>query len=189
MATWRVIAGLALIAAPAAAQQAPAACGDEVPAAARRIDWQQPTDVVAALTGTWDLVLVSARRHADPTIHRTVRIRLTLPDSAARASVLGLRLVGTVLSPSPLGGGSAAFAPERPTAGIAGRTLYLSNMGVLDAGGDFLTPTHVDANGFWGTWEYSDGIAILVTQDSTGAWVPVPQEEVRGVFCARRVES
>jgi hypothetical protein len=185
---------LPIVVSVAAAQQAdpsgpctPILAADSRPPGARPISWTEPAAVTAALTGTWDLVLMNTVGRPEPALYRTVRLRLAPPESTARPRVIGLRMVGTVLSPSPLGGRSSAVAAADPGVGNAGRTLYLSGMGVTDANGDFLHPTGVSPEAFWGTWQLSSGIEMLATRDSTGAWVPL--EAPRGFFCARRARS
>jgi hypothetical protein len=166
-----------------AVAQSAEVCGRTPPRDTRPVDWGR----VQSLAGTYDLVLVDTAGTPRAPQRRSFPMRLWVPDSTQAAGGLaGWSLAGAMgFADSSLAKQRPAIYAAEPNVGLVGRTLYLGQVAWLDGVGDLLHPAQVNETGFWGGWEHTSGLAVVV---ATGSTEPPPPEPA-GYFCAWRASA
>lgn len=152
-------------------------CAAQAPDDFSNIDWQRPERLV----GRYDVVLVDSVRPRKTSLYRSLRLVLSVPDSALRGTFPPISLVATV---ETLESRQESLAWQRPwpRSGLSGRTLVLEMLGVADGIGEALYPDRLTADGFRGTWVHSSGLAMVVVGEDGTVYPPAP--EPQGFFCA-----
>lgn len=174
------------------AQEATLICQNAAPRGAGKV-----ATIDTSLAGTYSLILINTNRGWAPRVWAGV---LELwPNTPMRQAGWGERVIGRRAGPRPLAG-TIAFTtydrkpapsspprprqPDNPDAEVLGTTLALGPWDANDASGEYLQIQRVSPSGFWGTWEYDGGIAVVV-DSATGKVRPDP----KGYFCAIRTDK